>query len=252
MAACGIDPRAELADDLAVDGDPPLDDVFLALPARAQARMGQDLLKPLGLARPRLEGRGNGPTGHGLRSRSLGARAWSGAARTFGPLGASSRGRTGGVGASSRTWSPAGTRPRLRSRPARRLRFAMILPAGGLATSHDARSLSKARQRPDHRSRQSRSIDPPGDSLRPRVHSILETARTDGQGRLFVKKRSHRFRGARLLEEGHRARGLRQRPVPVALVLDESRAAARRPANWVRSRPGKGRFLNLSATLTTS
>ena len=46
----GIDPRAELADDLAIDRDPALEDVFLALPARAQPRMRQDFLKPLGLA----------------------------------------------------------------------------------------------------------------------------------------------------------------------------------------------------------
>ena len=46
----GIDLRPELAHDLAVDGDPALEDVFLAIPARAQPRMRQDLLEALGLA----------------------------------------------------------------------------------------------------------------------------------------------------------------------------------------------------------
>ena len=44
-----INLRAELADNLAIDRDPALEDVFLTIPARAQPRMRQDLLKSLGL-----------------------------------------------------------------------------------------------------------------------------------------------------------------------------------------------------------
>ena len=43
----GVYPGAELADDLAIDGDTSLKDVFLAAAARAQTRLRQDLLKPL-------------------------------------------------------------------------------------------------------------------------------------------------------------------------------------------------------------
>jgi hypothetical protein len=52
--ACGlgIDPGAKCLDDLAIDRDPTLDDVILTLPTRAQPCMSENLLKPLGLARP--------------------------------------------------------------------------------------------------------------------------------------------------------------------------------------------------------
>jgi hypothetical protein len=46
----GIDARAQLADDLAINRDPPLADKLLALPARAQPRVRQDLLESLRLA----------------------------------------------------------------------------------------------------------------------------------------------------------------------------------------------------------
>ncbi len=48
---CGIDPRAELANDLAIDGNPSLQDQLLASPPRSESRMRQDLLKPLELSR---------------------------------------------------------------------------------------------------------------------------------------------------------------------------------------------------------
>ena len=61
----GVDPRAELADDLAVDGDATLEDELLAAAARAQAGVGQHFLKPLLLVRlgivvPCLNNRGFG------------------------------------------------------------------------------------------------------------------------------------------------------------------------------------------------
>ena len=43
----GVNPGAELADDLAVHGDPPLEDQLLAAATRAQPRLRQDLLDPL-------------------------------------------------------------------------------------------------------------------------------------------------------------------------------------------------------------
>ncbi len=47
----GVDPSAKLADDLAVDGDPALEDELLAPAARAEAGMRQHFLEPIVLVR---------------------------------------------------------------------------------------------------------------------------------------------------------------------------------------------------------
>src|SRR5262249_34687429 len=186
-----IDARAELADDLAVDGDPSLDDVVLAFPARAEARMRQDLLEPLGLAGSLVVRGRHRPPGHRLPARWFRLRALPLAPRPGGPsVFPASRRRTRRLGATTRSRTPARrrSRPRHSPRPSRRLRLAMILPAGGLATSHGARSSRQARRRPDHRSRHGLSIKQATHSFL-WTHSILEAQRTDGQGRSLVKAR---------------------------------------------------------------
>ena len=155
----GIDPRAQLADDLAVDRDPPLEDVLLAVPARAEPGMRRIFWSRSGLPEPGSKavcpflsdfglGMGLGlapergapsrppcprrlwPCRRPLLVRLTRLDAWLWAW----PL-ASCR-RPARFRSSAGTWAQTRAWPRMLRAPARRLRFAIVLAAGWSAASH--------------------------------------------------------------------------------------------------------------------
>ena len=126
-----IDPRSQLAHDRAIDRDPPLEDIFLAVTTRAQPRMRQDLLEPLGLAAGQARGRCSEVSfldRSGLDRERPAACAFARASLAW-------------------AWRPSGSGLRpfpgscpglgVRRRASLSLRWTTILPAGGVVTSHD-------------------------------------------------------------------------------------------------------------------